>query len=121
MSTTKCLRLNVRSPNNKDEHSDVCRLCHVDLRPKETPQIGFKADMAQLRDAILNFGRIDGNMLPMEMAFADTSQSLPRAFEEYDDDDSQQLMYKTVQDAKVHGNCVQRQVALCLLVCSYYV
>ena len=52
-----------------------CRLDKVDLKPEETPHIGFRADVPAFRSAIRNFGRVDAHSLSLEYAFVDPQTS----------------------------------------------
>ncbi|RUS91896.1 hypothetical protein EGW08_000298 [Elysia chlorotica] len=74
------------------------RLNKVELSPEETPYISFRANHLGLREAILSYGRVDANGLPLVTAFEDPSKpsaSLPRHLEEYEDVDHH-VFYKTL-------------------------
>lgn len=74
----------------------------MELSPEETPYISFRADHVELRDSIMNYGRVDANGLPLITAFDDPenpSASLPRHVEEYEDADHH-VFYKTVEEIK---------------------
>ncbi|GFS27784.1 nuclear receptor coactivator 4 [Elysia marginata] len=78
------------------------RLNKVELSPEETPYISFRADHLGLREAILGYGRVDANGLPLVTAFEDPSKpsaSLPRHFEEYEDVDHH-VFYKTLNHSQ---------------------
>ncbi|XP_059141598.1 uncharacterized protein LOC131929424 [Physella acuta] len=78
------------------------KLNRVELSPEETPYISFRADHVELRDSIMNYGRVDANGLPLITAFDDPgnpSASLPRHVEEYEDVDHH-VFYKTVEEIK---------------------
>lgn len=87
------------------------RLNKVELSPEETPYISFRADHLGLREAILSYGRVDANGLPLVTAFEDPSKpsaSLPRHFEEYEDVDHH-VFYKTLghsQAGRVPGTSI---------------
>ena len=84
----------------------VPRLNKVELSPEETPYISFRADHLGLREAILSYGRVDANGLPLATAFEDPSKpsaSLPRHLEEYEDWDHH-VFYKTVGQAQAGVN-----------------
>ncbi|XP_060076499.1 nuclear receptor coactivator 4-like [Ylistrum balloti] len=73
-----------------------------DLRPEETPYISFRADSASLRDAIVNYGRVDHTGFPLTSQFMDPrspAASLPPHFEDYDDAEHH-ILYKTVEEIK---------------------
>lgn len=78
------------------------RLNQLELSPEETPYIAFRADQLQMREQLLNFGRVDSNGLPPALAFEQAgkpSASLPRHLEEYEDADHH-IFYKTIQEIK---------------------
>ena len=84
----------------------TCRLDKLDLKPEETPNIAFRADVAALRDAVKNFGRVDARGLPLENVFVDpenSSRSLPRTFEDYGDAEHH-VLYKTVEEVRKEKN-----------------
>ena len=76
--------------------------------------MSFKADLAKLREAVHQFGKVDSHNLPIDMVFAHPMEagcsSLPCAFEDYEDDEHH-LMYKTVQEIQREDNCTQRVVS----------
>ena len=51
-----------------------CSVSNLDLRPLETPNISFRADVAGLRQSIKKFGKVDSRGCPLETAFAGKSQ-----------------------------------------------
>ncbi|XP_005108100.1 uncharacterized protein LOC101864551 isoform X2 [Aplysia californica] len=76
------------SASEKHLSDTLERLNQLDLSPEETPYIAFRADQLQLRESLMNFGRVDANGLPLAMAFENPvkpSASLPRHLEEYED------------------------------------
>lgn len=80
----------------------VYRFDSLPLFPEETANVTFKADAATLRSAVHHFGKVESQVLPMELAFAEpgsVSASLPKAFEDYEDEEHH-VLYKTVQDLK---------------------
>ncbi|GFO02528.1 nuclear receptor coactivator 4 [Plakobranchus ocellatus] len=84
------------------------RLNNIELSPEETPHISFRADHLSLREAILSYGRVDANGLPLATAFDDPSKpsaSLPRHLEEYEDADHH-VFYKTLGQAQTGPNPV---------------
>ena len=52
-----------------------CSVSNLDLRPLETPNISFRADVAGLRQSIKKFGKVDSRGCPLETAFAGKSQN----------------------------------------------
>jgi nuclear receptor coactivator 4 len=84
----------------------IDRLDELDLKPEETPNIGFRADVAEMRDCVRNFGRVDSRSLNLPTAFAHpevSSASLPRTFEDYEDAEHH-VLYKTLADVKRDKN-----------------
>jgi hypothetical protein len=79
----------------------------MDLLCDDCPRIHFQADAARLRESIREFGQVNSAttspMTPKMFSPLDPfppthlgqAASLPKAFEEYEDDDSH-LMHKTV-------------------------
>ena len=78
--------------------------------------------MAKMRDATHSFGCVDDSAHIAAASGIDPlgyhgeSQSLPRPFEEYEDEDTQHLMYKTVQDVTTKGGCTHRMVSIQLFL-----
>ncbi|KAK6169127.1 hypothetical protein SNE40_020239 [Patella caerulea] len=69
-----------------------------DLNPEETAFFSFRADPADLRKSILNYGHVDANGMPLMGAFFEPeSQTLPRHFEDYEGPDHH-IFHKTVED-----------------------
>lgn len=82
-----------------------------DLRPEETPYISFRADSASLKDAIVNYGRVDHTGFPLTAQFMDPrspAASLPPHFEDYDDAEHH-ILYKTVEEIK-HAKTKSRDI-----------
>ena len=78
----------------------------ADLKPEETPYLSFCADQVGLREAILNYGRIDANGIPLQAAFSEQenmSTCMPGHFEDYEDADHH-VFYKTIEEI----SCAQR-------------
>ncbi|XP_033736233.1 nuclear receptor coactivator 4-like isoform X2 [Pecten maximus] len=82
-----------------------------DLKPEETPYISFRADSASLKDAIVNYGRLDHTGFPLTSQFMDPrspAASLPPHFEDYDDAEHH-ILYKTVEEIK-HAKTNSRNI-----------
>ena len=91
-----------------------------DLQPEETPNISFKSDPGTLREAILNYGRIDANNITgIQSPFMDPDHqapSLPRHFEDYNDAEHH-ILYKTVEELNRMKSAQQPvSVLVCLIV-----
>ncbi|KAH3860769.1 uncharacterized protein LOC127865773 [Dreissena polymorpha] len=80
---------------------NMAKLDMRDLNPEETPYLSFKSDPASLREAILNYGKIDHTSVPPLpspfMAPDKPAPSLPRHLEEYEDAEHH-ILYKTVEE-----------------------
>lgn len=91
----------------------IAKLELGDISPAETPYVSFKSDPNSLRDAIMNYGRIDPNSVPPLqspfMAPNHPAPSLPKQFEDYNDAEHH-ILYKTVEEinrSKTSEPCVQ--------------
>ncbi|OWF50602.1 nuclear receptor coactivator 4-like [Mizuhopecten yessoensis] len=93
-------------------HEDGTMLFDMnDLRPEESPYISFRADTASLKEAILNYGRVDHTGFPLTSQFMDPrspAASLPPHFEDYDDAEHH-ILYKTVEEIK-HAKTNSRNI-----------
>ncbi|XP_045213454.1 uncharacterized protein LOC123564155 [Mercenaria mercenaria] len=109
--TLGVLQSAVQFPNNSSDN--IVRLDLGDVHPEETPYVCFKSDPSSLRDAIMNYGRIDPNSAPPLtspfMAAGQSAPSLPKQFEDYNDAEHH-VLYKTVEEinrTKTSEPCVQ--------------
>ncbi|WAQ97430.1 NCOA4-like protein [Mya arenaria] len=80
--------------------------------PEETPHVSFRGDPVNLREAIMNYGKIDHTSVPaLHSPFLPSNQrapSLPKHFEDYDDAEHH-VLYKTVEEinrGKMDNPCV---------------
>ncbi len=91
-------------------HAYTNRFDELDLQPAETRSLSFKADSDKLRENIRSFGYVDPYGISGE-AFAEpgmaASASLPRAFEDYEDEEHH-VLYKTL-DSVSQGSSTQPQ------------
>lgn len=101
----------VQFPSSNSDR--IIRLDLGDVHPEETPYVSFKSDPTSLRDAIMNYGRIDPNSVPpLQSPFmtpGQTAPSLPKQFEDYNDAEHH-VLYKTVEEinrTKSSEPCVQ--------------
>jgi len=82
-------------------HTFIYRLDLGELQPEETPYVSFKSDPSVLREAVMNYGRIDHTSVPpLHSPFMTPGQqapSLPKQFEDYDDAEHH-ILYKTVEE-----------------------
>jgi len=107
---SNCLSLLDGGTSLNTELNDILsRIDSHGKHPVESPHICFRADMAGLRQAVHEFGRVDSKGLPLE-AFASPhvrSSSLPKPFEDYEDDEHH-VFYKTVHEIheKKHGKSI---------------
>ena len=94
----------------------VCYLCRVDMLSEASPHIRFHADAATLRNSIREFGQVDSaaypfasKMLspldPFPLSHLGTAASLPKPFEEYDDDEHH-VLYKPVDNGSSSSVCL---------------
>lgn len=89
----------------------------VDMLSEESPHIRFHADAATLRNSIREFGQVDSAVFPFASKLLSpldpfppshlgTAASLPKPFEEYDDDEHH-VLYKPVDNgssSSIHVN-----------------
>lgn len=107
---SNCLSLLDGGTSLSTELNDILsRIDSHGKHPVESPHICFRADMPGLRQAVHEFGRVDSKGLPLE-AFASPhvrSSSLPKPFEDYEDDEHH-VFYKTVHEIheKKHGKSI---------------
>ncbi|KAL4239675.1 Nuclear receptor coactivator 4 [Mactra antiquata] len=109
--TLGLLHSSVQYPNTSGDKINGLDLNN--LQPEETPFVSFKSDPASLKEAIMNYGRIDPNGVPpMQSPFIVSDRpapSLPKQFEDYHDAEHH-ILYKTVQEInweKTNDPCVQ--------------
>ena len=88
-----------------------------DLQPVKTLGLRFKADNVAMLRAIQNYGSVDSDGMPFD-AFVhpdSSSESLPRAVEEYEDA-SHHVLYKTV--AEIHESHSDNKSVSCDILVS---
>jgi hypothetical protein len=72
-----------------------------DLKPEESPFLTFRCEAGLLRESINSFGKIDASGFPHSVFIqpGNSSTSLPKHVEEYEDADHH-VLYKTVEEVQ---------------------